>query len=818
MAEHTARTWVRLSWRDLRSRWLVVGAIAAIIAFGTGTYAGLGSTATWRRESNDASFALLHMHDLRVSLAQGASVEQGKLEMAVRGIPHASWIASTEERLIGVTQVDASSDDQTVLVPGQLVGVDVTHGPLTVDALHNFGGRSLEASDDRRAVGLLEHQFAKHYHLPDTGHLTLSGGSALDYVGVATSPEYFIVSSRTASIFAQANLAVVFVPLTTAQRLLDRVGQVNEIAIALTPGADRATVEREISASLDVAGSAGGGNATTTTREDEPAWRMLYNDIDNDQQFWNIVAGLILLGATFAAFNLVSRIVESQRREIGIGMALGVSPARLAIRPMLVGAQIAVLGVVGGVAVGALLDLWLESVFQSVLPMPVFRASFQTGVFARAALLGFVLPLLGTAIPVRRAVRAQPVDAIRTGHLAAQGSHRTRLSWLPLPGRSYRRMPIRNLVRTPRRTLLTALAIGASITTLIAIIGMVDSFVRTMDNADAEATRGARQRVQVELDTFYPQNAPEVASIAAAPEVGTAEAALRLFGTASAHGHSVDLVTDLLDFHHASWLPTLESGTAEEVRQGGIVLSRKAAADLAVKPGDHIEFRHPRRAGTTYSMVNSDLVVSAVHPSPMRVFAYLDIGRAPLFNLVGVTNLVDTSPVDGVTEAQLQRALFDLPGVASVQSVTASTQMFKDALDEYFGVLRVAELIVLVLALLIAFNSTSISVDERARENATMLAFGLRPRTVLTVTTVETVFTGALGTALGVVAGRVVLGWMMSSQLDKTVPDLGVVPYVSATTLATAVLLGVVAVAVAPLLVSKRVRRLDIPSTLRVVE
>ena len=63
----------RWSWRDLRARWLMVIAIAGVIAIGTGLATGLGSMETWRIQSNDASFAALNAHDLRVSLADGDS-------------------------------------------------------------------------------------------------------------------------------------------------------------------------------------------------------------------------------------------------------------------------------------------------------------------------------------------------------------------------------------------------------------------------------------------------------------------------------------------------------------------------------------------------------------------------------------------------------------------------------------------------------------------------------------------------------------------------------------------------------------------------
>ena len=70
---------LRWSWRDLRSRWVQVAAIAFIIALGSGTYSGLSSTSAWRRISYDASFRQLKMHDLRVSLSEGSYVDAAAL-------------------------------------------------------------------------------------------------------------------------------------------------------------------------------------------------------------------------------------------------------------------------------------------------------------------------------------------------------------------------------------------------------------------------------------------------------------------------------------------------------------------------------------------------------------------------------------------------------------------------------------------------------------------------------------------------------------------------------------------------------------------
>ena len=52
-------------------------------------------------------------------------------------------------------------------------------------------------------------------------------------------------------------------------------------------------------------------------------------------------------------------------------------------------------------------------------------------------------------------------------------------------------------------------------------------------------------------------------------------------------------------------------------------------------------------------------------------------------------------------------------------------------------VLRVIEGAALLIAVLIAFNSASINMDERTREHATMFAFGLPVGTVLRLAVIE---------------------------------------------------------------------------------
>jgi putative ABC transport system permease protein len=802
--------WLRWSWRDLRARWPQVLALALVTALGTGTYAALLSTSAWRTQSNDASFAQLHVHDLRVALAPGSTVPQGGLLTLARRLPHAAGIAGARERLIVPTQV---AGPEGVLAPGELVGTGPGPGP-PVDAVHVFAGHGAAAGGGPTAV--LDLAFAQRNGLPATGLLRVAGGRHVRYTGTGQSPEYFMGGSGSggAAVFlSQKTFAVLFTSLRTAQDLAGAPGRVNDLVLTLKPGASQAALRGELRAALTAVRPP--VSATVSTRAAIPSYRVLYDDIKGDEQLWRAIAILVLAGAAFAALNLTTRIVEAQRREIGIGMALGVRPRLLAARPLLFAAQVALAGVVFGIGVGYLVGLPLAGVFKSLLPLPVWRTPFQAGMFAQAAVIGFVLPFAAAAWPVWRAVRVQPVEAIRAGHLAARGSGLAPLlAWLRLPGRGYHEIPLRNLLRTPRRSALTLLGVAAAIATLVTIIGLLDTFRATLGSASAELLRTAPARVTVSLDTYYPVTSPVVAAVRRLPAAGNVQAGLLVPGTVRAHGRSVGVAAEVLP-PSAAWTPALSAGHLG----GGLVLSRKAAADLGVSAGDVVTFRHPRAAADGLVAVSSTLRVAGIDPSPMRAFAYLTTAAAaPLFHLADMTNLLTVLPAPGHSTADVQRALLGIAHVASAQSVRATTDGLRGSLDQFTGILNVAAGVALLLVFLIAFNTASIGTDERSREHATMMAFGLPIRTVLGLITTESVLVGILGTILGLATGYGLLAWLTATTIANVMPEIGVTAALSAGTVAAALLLGAGTVAVAPLFTLRRLRHTDVPSTLRVAE
>lgn len=813
---NTGFLWLRWSWRDLRRRWLQVVAIALIIALGTGIYSGLISTSPWRQESNDASYALLNMYDLRLSLTEGSYLDRAELLQALTGMEHAAWVTGIEPRLLLPTLVDVSTETQTIIIPGLLMGSDLADSGQPINDIYITAGRGLTAADRAAPVAVLEHKFAAYYALPPEGELRLSGDETLRYVGTGLTPEYFMVFTEEGGMMAEANFAAVFLSLETAQLLGDKPGLVNDVLFTLAPDADPRIVRSELETAIEGIASVG---LSFMEPPDDPAYHMLYEDIEQDEQFWRWMAYIFLIGAVFGAFNLATRLVEAQRREIGIQMALGLPSYRITIRPLLVALQIAVLGVIFGLVIGLLVGRAFGDILQAMIPLPVFLMSFQSRTFLEAAGLGIALPLLATLIPVLRALRVEPVDAIKTGHLVAKGGGLAPL--LPrraLSGKILTQMPLRNLLLAPRRALLTLLGIAAAIALLVLIMGVLDSMDATLNQARQELLQANPQRLIVELNFFYPAQSPIVANVIQSPVVGAAEPALQIGGSLLRAGTTIDTLLELVNMESALWRPSLSSG-AYPGESPGLLLSEGAARDLGVRPGDTITLRHPRRTGLlAYDWVETEVLVSGTHPLPLRFQTYMDLRHADLMGLSGIINELQVIPAPGVTQDEVKQHLFDLYGVASAQPVAAVIRVFEELIGEFVSIFSVMQVAAVVLALLIAYNSTTINLDERAREMATMFAFGVRVRAALRVAAIENLLASILGAAVGCGVGVLLMVFMMTQVFSTVIRDIDMMVSLELLTFGAALLIGVLVAVLTPLLSIGKMTRMDIPSTLRVME
>lgn len=804
--------WLRWSWRGLRQRTPHVVAIAAIVALGSGIYAGLGSTSVWRTRSLDASFARLDAHDLEVATPPGLTLPASELLAAVR-TAGGGLLADAEERLVVDLPVRAGRAG-SIPAAGVVVGVDLARG-VRIDRWSVTAGRSLGPADTFGSDVLLDAHFATAHHLPAAGTLTVAG-APVRYVGTVLEPEYLnLTAVMGATIQGAATRAVLFAPLPLAQRLAGLPGRADDVVVTVPAGADVEHVAAVLTRSLDRLEPTAG--LTVSVRRDTPAVRALYDEITSEQRIFDLFALLVLAGAGFAAFNLTRRVVESQRRDIGIAMALGVPGRQIALRPMALAAEVAVTGVALGVVVGWGIGTWVLTIMKTTLPLPVWETPWQGGLFLVAAGLGLAIPLAGSAYPVWRAVRVPPTDAFLPPHLRGRRHHLTGLArHVRMAGGTLVQAPVRRVAIAPARSVTTVVAIALILAPLLAALGATDSTTATIDTGSQILSGTNGDRLLVDFTSYQPASTSVVEAVTRSPLVERSALGLDAGGTLVRGGVRVDVSIAMVDLSDPLVVP--EALADRRIASGGIVLAAKAASDLGVVPGDRVTLRHPVREGAGVRYEDSALPVRAVVSSPYRFVAYMDRSDASLLGLAGIVNTVTVVPRPGVSMERLQRALAALPGVASALAASALAGTMRSILSVVVNLFVVMQVVIGLLAFLVAYNSSRIGSDERAREHATMLAFGVGVPRVVAVGVAESVLLGLAGAGLGVGLGVVVLRFILGSVFPVAVPQLAVIESVRTSSYLLTAGIGLAAAAAAPTLVARRLRTLDLPGTLRTVE
>lgn len=115
---------------------------------------------------------------------------------------------------------------------------------------------------------------------------------------------------------------------------------------------------------------------------------------------------IALLLSLIGIYGVLSYAVARRTQEMGVRLALGAKPIEIKSLVVGEGSRLAALGLVFGVAIGALAAQYISK-FLFGIP------TFDVVSFGAAVLLLFTVALLASYVPARRAARTDPMVALR---------------------------------------------------------------------------------------------------------------------------------------------------------------------------------------------------------------------------------------------------------------------------------------------------------------------------------------------------------------------------------------------------------------------
>jgi len=641
--------------------------------------------------------------------------------------------------------------------------------------------------------------------------------------------------------------------MPTAQRVLHRLGEFDQISVRASKGVSRPELVARIQPVLP---------AKVEAITSDVAAAQAASDVKKALSFFNTFllafAAVALFVGSFIIFNTFTIIVAQRLRELALLRALGASRKQVTrsvlAEAVIVGLFASLIGVGGGVLVAAGLKALLAA-FGMDLPSTALVIKPRTVVIP--VLVGVSITTLASWGPARKASKVPPVAAIRDAESVPEGRGLRRrliagglvlalglaalaaglvggggiglvglgalvfyggvamLSPLvagPLsrligaPAARFRGIPGRlgrlNAMRNPRRTASTAAAlmIGLGLVSFVTILAasLKTSFAATLDRS-------------VKAD--YIIEGPQQGQQRFSREVALRMAERQELQVVSAQRFGGEFTLDGQTKHYDGVDPYTFAAVMDiDIRKGRLVdfvpgtmlVSDRVAEDKGWQVGQRIEMVFPR---TGKQLVQ---IVAVYHDDALFNSGYIvtldDFTENANDNL---DSLVLAKRANGVSDSAARAALdpivADYPGV-KLQDQTEFKDQVAGQIDQLLALVFVLLLLAVVIAVIGIINTLALSVFERTRELGLLRAVGMGRRQVRQMIRWESIIIAVLGAVLGLSVGAF-FGWAAVSAMQDLGVDRLAFPVGR---LASFVLFAVVAGTLAAIFPARRAARLDI--------
>lgn len=720
--------------RDLWRMRVQAAAVALLAAAAVTTF--VGSVVTWRAlERTQAGYYASHRFP-----DVFADVRRAPAPLASR-LAALPGVAEAEPRLSAYGTVELARAGDAPITARL---ISQPPGGSRLDQLHLRVGRALAGPDEV----LLGEGFAEAWGLgPGDALAVVVNGQRirLRVVGVALSPGVVYAIRPGDLLPDDRHFAVLWLEEDTLAAALDLEGAWNEVGLVLAPGGD----EAEVIAGVDRLLAQYGGTGAYG-RDQHVSHRFLTDEIGQLRGMAAIVPAIFMGVAAFLVSLVLSRLVATQRAQIGMLKAVGYSGRQVAGHYAGMVAIMALLGGAAGSLGGLAMGQGMARMYARYYRLPVLIFQDDLVVVALAVALAVGAALLGAAGAVWSALRLPPAEAMRP---AAPPTYRaTALERLGLsrllsqPGR----MVLRGLGRRPLRAALAALGLSTAVAVLEVSTfsqGAVELIVQRQ-LVDAQ-----RQDLTVTFTTALGPAA--LAELRALPGVLAVEGT-RTVPALLRHGHRSHrgAVTGVDPGARLGRLVAAD-GAVVPLPPAGLVLSSQLAALLGVRPGGviSVEVSEGRRPVLSLPVVATvdDLLGAGATLSSRELAARL--GDGPRFTGAWLA-------VDPAQAAALQRRLADRPGVLAATSRAATVAAVQDVFEDVLlGYMAIITALAAGIAAGVVYNTARIAWAERQRELATLRIIGFTRGEAWRILAGEVLALLVLALPLGVLLGIGAVRW-----------------------------------------------------------
>ena len=610
----------------------------------------------------------------------------------------------------------------------------------------------LPTAEDLHGIAL-ERNCSSHYGKRIGDTLTLRVGYvdySLTVRGIVQSPEY-LIAPLNPSVYVPTNgsLCVLF---GVESLLHEQLGfqASNSVLLRFDGNQDAETMKSAVleraqtRLSVDYA----------LSRQEQFSQKFLELDLNTFKVFFPAVVLIFAMSSILVVFFLMYQWVKEERPMIAMLLTLGYSRRQLITAYLLPALAIVGLALVMGLFV-AWFDMFVFGVnYARAIGMPQPILAFKSGYIVGATLLTFVTVGLGMLFPIRSMARIAPIDALRD--LEAQSDTGTSVlihAAQRVRGPFWFKYALRNLLRSWQVSLVSILAVAASLAVTIAFYVSLTS----MEQTAIGSVESDKWHAVVDLDA--PLWSDEIDRLHKAIP-GSRWSPFVKGGAQVVSGSRIDNayllgIQPADDVRHVNLL----SGRALRADDGdAVVVERRLAVDHHVAVGDSIKLKVrgenyiARVVGIHSSAVPGEVI--APRPFAQRMLS-LDDQFTGAFLVVPTPNATQTAALYGV------RGVIRVTGKSDIVAAILSIS------SHIWVIIHLSALMSIGVSALFVLTSITFTIMGRRGEYGMLRIIGYRDRMITGV-----VLTEAMVMALVAAILAVPLGYVLGATLNDRLTDV----------------------------------------------
>ena len=705
-------------------------------------------------------------------------------------------VAAVEGRVVGGALIDV--EGQAVPVRAQAVSLPA-HGPPRLNDIYLAEGRRL---DPRRHDEILLLQgFADAHGLSPGDRLqaTMNGARRIFVIaGLAQSPEFVYSAAPGELVPDDARFAVIWMSEESLAAAYDVDGAFNEALIALDRGAETRAVLDALDRLLEPYGGLGAYGLV-----DQFSNRFVSEEISSLRVSSATIPPIFMAVAAFLLYIVISRMIESERVQIGLLKAFGYSSVEVGLHYF----KFVILVAVGGAALGSILGVWsghaLSGYYQNYYKFPFLMFRVDPASFVIGMMVSVGSASAGGLMVLRHVFALAPAVAMRPpapeNYARSAGLTSALKRVLDQPSR----MVIRRLARQPGRAGAAVIGIAVGMGLSVAMIGVMSGFDRTIDLTFSVVDRSDATVSFVE--PLSDRTLLELQRLDGVIEVEPFRSVSVIFrnGRKTHRGAVSGLVPE----------PRLSRALTEDaepifIRGDGIILAQSLANKLDIVPGGIllVDVREGRRP-------TLEVPVAGVSQALLGAPAYMEL--AALNAVLGEPGRVSGAylRLDTDRATEIYETLKDMPAIAGVSLRNEARAAFQHIMDQGAGAMRyVMGIVAAIITFGIVYNSARIAFAERAHDLASLRVIGFTKAEAAFVLLGELGLITLISLPLGVLIG----GAMGDAIALGFSTDLYTIPAaLDAASIGTATLAVILAAVFSGWLVKRDVDRLDLVTALK---